>query len=308
MLVTAAGLGCVSVPQPPVAVQRSEWTPASGISGLRLQTEHFDLYVTAKDQLLLEYLPPFLETTFAGYHKLVSPPGEVQKRLAIYLFENRGQWAAFTRRFAPARAPVYLHIKAGGYVDQATATTVVWDLGRDRTLSLVAHEGMHQYFAAYFPNPVVAWLNEGLATQWESFDLKGPRPVFTPRRNYHRANSLREALHGSEGWTPLERLLAMHAGHAVVQTGQTTRGYYAQVWALVLFLREGNNRAYADKFAQLLVDVGTQRLNIAVKAYRAVTPDSGGIPHGEVIFRRYISEDLDGFEAEYRAFAERLVG
>jgi len=58
----------------------------------------------------------------------------------------------------------------------------------------------------------------------------------------------------------------------------------------------------------LLADVGTRRLKIAVRAYRAVTPDSGGLPYGEVIFRRYITEDLDGFEREYRAFAERLVG
>jgi len=307
-LLGSASAGCTSAPMTPVEVQESEWNPAAGISGLQLQTQHYDLYVTAKDPLLIEYLPTFLEAAFAEYGKLAPPPGESQKRVAVYLFDTREQWAAFTRRFTPAQAHVYLHIKAGGYMDHATATTVVWDLGRDRALSLVAHEGMHQYFAAYFPDPVVAWLNEGLATQWESFDLDGPRPIFTPRRNYHRANSLREALYGSEGWTPLKQLLAMHAGQAVVQTGQATRGYYAQVWALVLFLREGNDGAYADQLARLLADVGTQRLTIAVKAYRAVTPDSGNIPYGEVIFRRYITEDLDGFERDYRAFSERLVG
>jgi len=307
MLEAAFLAGCASSTPPPVAAQESDWSPATGINGLQLQTDHYDLYVTAKDKLLIEYLPTFLETTFAEYSKLVPAPSETQRRVATYLFANRGEWAAFTRRFSPARAHIYLHIKAGGYMDHATATTVIWDLGRDRTLALLAHEGMHQYFAAYFPEPVVAWLNEGLATQWESFDLKGPYPTYTPRRNYHRTNSLREALTSEEGWIPLKQLLAMHAGQAVVQTGQTTRGYYAQVWALVLFLHEGNDGAYADKLAQLLADAGTQRLKISVKAYRAFTPEAGDIPDAEVMFRRYITEDLDGFEQQYRAFAERLV-
>lgn len=307
LLGLAAPLGCNSPTPPPIVAQESDWSPAPGINGIHLQTDHYDLYVTAKDDLLMAYLPTFLETAFVEYSKLAPPSNDAQKRMASYLFDNRGQWAAFTRRFSPARANVYLHIKAGGYMDHATATTVIWDLGRDRTLALLAHEGMHQYFAAHFPEPVAAWLNEGLATQWESFDLKGPYPTFTPRRNYHRTNGLREALTSDVGWIPLKQLLAMHAGQAVVQTGQTTRGYYAQVWALVLFMREGNDGAYSDKLVQLLADAGTQRLKITIKAYRAFTPEAGNIPDAEVMFRRYITEDLDGFEQEFRAFAEGLV-
>ena len=303
-LVVPAGCGPAGGP---VVVRESAWSPAAGIEGVRVETSHYDLKVAATDPVLRAVLPTFLETTFASYRSLLPPPPGRPEKLEVYLFETREQWAGFPRRFVPQRAEVYLHIKAGGYVDAATATAVVWDLGRDTTLTLLAHEGFHQYLAKFFPEPVAAWINEGLATQWEAFDLKGGRPIFTPRLNYHRRNSLREALSEPTGWTPVRQLLAMHAGEAVVQTGQATRGYYAQVWALVLFLREGDHREYRRGFDRLLADVGTERMRISVRAYQAGTPGRGPAGYSEMIFRHYITEEMETFEARYRSFCEKLV-
>ena len=298
--------GCSAPAALPVAVRQTQWSPAAGIQGVRLETAHYDLKITAQDPVLREVLPTFLEATFAEYQRILPPPEGRHEKLDVYLFDTREQWAAFTRRFVPQRAHVYLYIKAGGYVDQQTATAVVWDLGRDNTLTLLAHEGFHQYLTKYFPEPVVAWLNEGLATQWEAFDLHAGQPVFTPRLNYHRRNNLRETLAEPEGWIPLRKLLGMNAGEAVVQAGQVTRGYYAQVWSLVLFLREGGNREYARGFADLLNDVGTERLRNRVRAYSAGTTTAGS-SFGEMILRHYVTEDLDTFERAYRDFCERLV-
>lgn len=298
--------GCSAPAGLPVAVRQTQWSPAAGIQGVRLETAHYDLKITAQDPVLREVLPTFLEATFAEYQRILPPPEGRHEKLDVYLFDTREQWAAFTRRFVPQRAHVYLYIKAGGYVDQQTATAVVWDLGRDNTLTLLAHEGFHQYLTKYFPEPVVAWLNEGLATQWEAFDLHAGQPVFTPRLNYHRRNSLRETLAEPEGWIPLRKLLGMNAGEAVVQAGQVTRGYYAQVWSLVLFLGEGGNREYARGFADLLNDAGTERLRNRVRAYSAGTPPAGS-SFGEMILRHYVTEDLGAFERAYRDFCERLV-
>jgi hypothetical protein len=269
-LVVLAGCGPAGGP---MSVRQSEWAPTAGIQGLRVETEHYDLRVTATDPVLREVLPTFLESTFAEYRRLLPPPPGRPQTLEVYLFETREQWAAFTRRFVPQRAHVYLYIKAGGYVDPETATAVIWDLGRDNTLTLLAHEGFHQYVAKFFPEPVVPWINEGLATQWEAFDLKAGRPVFTSRMNYHRRNSLREALSEPTGWIPLGQLLGMHAGG----------------------------------FGRLLADLGTERIRNNVRAYQAGTPAAAPAGYPEMIFRHYITEDLNTFDGQYRTFCEKLV-
>jgi hypothetical protein len=292
----------------PIRVEQKEWRPAPGVNGVELKTDHYQLWVTAKDPVLREHLPIFLETAFREYQELVPLPRQRTEKLTVYLFETKAQWAQFTRRFTPLEARVYLHIQEGAYMDHRTATTVAYDLGRDRTLSLLGHEGFHQYLSACFPDTPPAWLNEGLATQWEAFELKRDRPVFTQRRNFLRRNSLREALSQTEAWIPLRKLLAMHAGQAVVETGQATRSYYAQVWALALFLRQGENGAYAERLGRLLGDLGDGRVRAAALAYRVVAPGAGDISVPEAVFRHYVTEDLAGFEAAYIEFARRLVG
>jgi len=295
--------GCASwQPHPPVAVETQEWKSPTGFTGQQLITEHYDMHITAKDDVLCQYIPPFMETTFAKYCDLKPAPVETNEQLAIYLFETRREWVDFTRHFAPQQADTYLHIQSGGYTDQPRATAVAYDLGRDLTLSLLAHEGMHQYLARYFPETIPAWLNEGLATQWEAFDLRGDRPVFRPRKNFMRTNDLREALNTE--LIPLPELLNMHAGDAVRKTGRKVRTYYAQIWSMFLFLREG---PYAEKFAVLLQDAGTNRQKIALKGYKAVTSDAAAMSDGEILFRQYITEDYDKFINEYREYARLLV-
>lgn len=308
VIVLVAMAGCAShPPPPPVAVEQQDWAAPDGTTGIQLLTRHYDLRVTTRDTLLQEYLAPFMETAFAQYALLIPSTRESSERLVVYLFGTRPEWADFTRRTFPAQAHTYLHIHAGGFMDHASATTVAYDLRRDRTLSLLAHEGLHQYVARHVPERIPAWLNEGLATQFEAFDLRGDRPVFTPRRNFLRKNHLRAAL-GPEGeFIPLSELLRMHAGEAVVETGQTVRTYYAQVWSMMLFLREGADGKYAEAFGKLLADAGAGRIGTTVSGYRAATPDAASTSDGEVIFRRYITEDLGGFMSEYRAFARHLV-
>lgn len=298
--------GCA--PMPEYDVERTTLEGPGGTSGVRLRTDHFDMRVTAKDELLLDYLPPFMETTFAEYQRLVPAPAPPEERLIIYLFNTRDEWAGFTSRRFPAQAQTYLHIHAGGYTDYATATAVAFDLGRDRTLSLLAHEGMHQYFARFFPRPVPPWLNEGLACQFEAFDLKGPYPVFTPRRNFLRRNHLREALAVENGLIDMNRLLNMDAGEAIRRADESTRTYYAQVWSLVLYLREGGGDPDKPGFAALLADLGTQQLMDTLEAFRADHPELGQAGEGELLFRCYIADDLDAFMEDYRDFVLRLVG
>jgi hypothetical protein len=305
LTLVSAGWGCaVSDDVAPVMYEEKSWSPVNGVSGHQLTTEHFDLRLTVRDELLRSYLPAFMETAYREYSLLMPPERNRDERLKVYVFDTRDQWAHFTSTTYPQHAATYLRITAGGYTDQATATAVAFDLRRDRTLSLLAHEGLHQYLAHHFRRTVVPWLNEGLACQWEAFELNEDRPTFTPRKNHLRMNALAEALTTEDGLIPLESLFKMHAGHALHATDRPVRIYYAQLWSLILFLKEG---PHAEEFAELLADAGTDRLDQRVQAYRSEKVANQAISYGELVFRCYITEDLDAFFEQYRAYVRELV-
>ena len=281
--------------------ERREWRSPGGAAGVQLLTEHFDLRVTSPDEELQQYLPDFMEATYAAYTEL-KPPPEATGRLVTYLFADRPQWAAFTQAAFPQRAQIYLHIHSGGYTDPDTAVSVVHDIQRDRTLALLAHEGWHQYLATFGQHWTPPWLNEGMACQFESFELRGRRPVFTPRKNFLRRNSLRAATGNGGGLIELPTLLAINAGDALRNAGISTQSYYAQVWSLVLFLREGENKRYADGLDRLLADLATDAIPSVVTAAAAT-----GQSPGEAVFRHYISDDINAISEQYSRFVRSLL-
>lgn len=290
------------------SVDPSQWTTEPFGKGIRLRTTHFDLRITATDEILREYLGAFMETAFCEYEQMAPPARTLDKRLVIYLFDTRNEWADFTRQRFPHQASTYLHILSGGYTDYASATAVAFDLKRDHTLALLAHEGMHQYFSRCFPRPIAPWLNEGLACQWEAFDLDGPYPIFNPRMNFSRRNHLREALAEDGALIPLRQLLRMDAGMAVREIETSVRTYYAQVWSMVLYLREGDDGKYTERLQLLLHDLGSDASLEKMRAYREAHPEAARDSAGELLFKTYITDDLDTFAFEYREFARRLVG
>ncbi len=88
---------------------------------------------------------------------------------------------------------------------------------------------------------------------------------------------------------------------------QATRGYYAQVWSLVLFLQHHGFGGYASAFENLLKDAGTERLRNRIREYASNTPATAGLGQGEAVFRCYIADDMDFFERQYREFCRKLV-
>jgi len=300
--------GCQPAAKAPAfGLTREQWK-FGDVAGQKLQTDHFDLYVTLTDDLMTEVLPRFLETCHKRYVEVLGDRPADEGRLTTYVFDTRPQWWEFTEKFSPNELGTYQYIANGGYTDQATATAVLWWIGRDNTLAIVAHEGLHQYVARHLREPIPAWLNEGLATQMEAFELNDGVPKFNPRQNFFRRNYLKDALvEQSRGLYALPEFLNMHAGQAVASPLKSTSTYYAQAWALVLFLMEGPNKKYCEGFRMLLQDAGTPALPTAAKAYAVASPESASLGFGEQVFRRYIAEDYDGFMAEYTAFARELV-
>ncbi len=162
----------------PVAVQRSDWT-FHDRPGVELTTQHYLIRTTCKSPTLLKAIPDFLESCWTAYAELLPSQTQPSEPLKTYLFQNRSEWEAFTEDFAPARADVYKKIRSGGYSERGT--TVSHYSSISATLSILAHEGFHQFLELTRGRNIPPWLNEGLACNFESFELDADnRPVFQP--------------------------------------------------------------------------------------------------------------------------------
>lgn len=295
----------VERPHTPVDVKKNEWR-YQGRKGTELLTEHYRLRTTCSYPRLLAMLPEFLESCWKSYANLVPPrEGDPQAALA-YLFQTRREWEVFTKAFSPQRAPTYLLIRSGGYEERGVTVSHYDRMAT--TLSVISHEGLHQYLELTRRGPIPPWVNEGLACYFEAFDLDpSGRAVFKPRDNLIRRNNLRDAFL-NEQLFELRELLSTNAGRVVALPTERVRTYYAQTWSVVLFLLLGDpqREPLAQGFRDLLRDLGEERMTYNARAL-VVSPDRADVERGEAVFRAYVTDDLAAFEQRYRAFLRELL-
>jgi len=275
-----------------------------GNPGQRITTEHYEIYTTLRDEVLLTSLPQAMETGYLFYRQLVPTAREPAQRMPVYLFARRSEWADFTRRLAGPRARTLLKVRRGGYTERGVA--VIEYVAHSITFPLVAHEGFHQYVHHCVNRRVPAWLNEGLAVlcegqRWDSVGLK----EFDPWHNPTRRNTLAEALLRKE-IRPLDELLQISAGHVVGETTRKIGTYYAQLWALVLFLQEGQEGKYAESFTRLRNTLGSQDLEPFARAAH-VKSTYATYSFGRELFCNFISDDLEAVQREYTAFLRQKI-
>lgn len=290
----------------PTAYEREAWS-YRGRAGTKLVTPHYEVYTTLKDQRLVASLPDMMERSFEQYAAMIPPVRTPRERMKVYIFATRGEWADFTRRFTGKRAPHFLLVRNGGYSE--AGVSVIQFVRYDTTFPIVAHEGLHQYLHHYVSDGVPAWLNEGLAVQfegqrWESDGLA----AFEPWRNAVRRNQLAEAL-AQNKLISLKELLETNAGKIIQGPTRRIATYYAQLWALVLFIREGADGKYADGLNRLLSELaaatGPDRYAHAVQ----IGSEPEDYSFSEALFRIFITEDIHAFEREYLEFMRaRILG
>jgi hypothetical protein len=148
---------------------------------------------------------------------------------------------------------------------------------------------------------IPAWLNEGLAVacegqRWGTTRIKAFDPWFNPRRRNQLAEALqRDELHS------LQTLIETHPGKVIQETSRSVSTYYAQVWALVLFLQQGADGKYADGYQRLLDSLDEFDPQQAARA-AYIWSDRETMNAGDALFRSFISEDIETVEQEYLAF------
>jgi hypothetical protein len=227
----------------------------------------------------------------------------------LYMLGTRKEWAALTAKVTGPLAGKYLSIEAGGYCHAGVC--VFWDIGNLATLSVASHEGLHQFFHHRLKDRLPAWMEEGLCSTAEGYEIQGRAVRFTPDRNVLRFNHLRSLISGGR-WVALAELLPMDAGDIAGRPTEHAVGYYGQLWALALFIR--SQPAYRAGMQRLMADAeqGTlhQALNLAPAELAAMRmrPKQYNQAVSVAMFRHYVSGDLEGFESNFKAYARRLAG
>jgi hypothetical protein len=302
-----------------------------GVSGQTIFTRHFVIRTTERLPAIRERLPLLLETALGHYRSAITtlpaPPG----RMETFVMDSRAQWRALVlEQLGPAAGPA-LNITRGGLTARGKA--LLFDIGSGDTLSVAAHEGWHQYTQSTFAQIPPVWMEEGMAVLMEGHRWVGPpaRPVFGPWANMARYDRLVRAVRAGELMS-LEQVLGSTPGGMIGMAspdgaGGDARGagavsapinpqtpivWYSQVWALMLWINEGEGGRYRTGLVAALEDARLGRLGPGVVA-RLNLGDDGTTRHpigqgaGVLVFRAYVEPDLSRAEASYRQFLLRLT-
>jgi hypothetical protein len=260
---------------------------------------------------MLCQVPGFVESAYRGYNSQLPQPIQTETRFTIYLFAERKQWEEFTDVFAGRHALIYRKIKAGAYY--LNGACVAYNIGRERTFSVLGHEGWHQFNSRHFRFRLPSWLDEGIAMLFEVSRYDGGLFFFEPGRNLYRLGDLKKLLMKNRA-IPLKELIAMNPGEVLgADETEAVSAFYAQVYALVRFLREDAYGRRLSDYHRLLLDglrgawpLGDDARRIAADRNIPLTTQWNRAV-GPGLFEHYIGDDLDRIEQEYLAFCRKTV-
>ncbi len=287
---------------------RQPWT-FKGDRGWAFYTPNSIIRTTSTDRKILERLPPFVELSILHYQSDITRLPRPAEPIETYFFDTRNQWETLTRSLMGDRAGIYLSIERGGY--SAKQIGVFYDIGPKDSFVICAHEGWHQYSHSTFKDPMPVWLDEGVACMMEGFrwdDQFPDHPRFMAWANTERFDQLRSA-YNSETLMPIHSLLSLRPQDLMgSSTGQPTAlTYYAQVWALIHFLNEGQGGRYKASLDALLSDtaLGNFRSKLDLPALRQFNTRRTG----PATLLTYLPEGttLGQLDLEYQRFITQLV-
>ena len=88
--------------------------------------------------------------------------------------------------------------------------------------------------------------------------------------------------------------------------------YYSQVWALVQFLRDGENGKYRENFSQLIQDASTGKLAGRLASSKAIVGKVGRhraveLRTGNAVILEYFNSDFANFVDEFNNFVVAIT-
>lgn len=292
------------------AVRSVERWPNEYGDGLAITTEHYLIYTTLLDPLMLAQIPSFVESAYRGYQSQLPEYVSSVNRFTVYLFSDRQQWDDFTAVFAGRQAEMFGKIKVGAYY--LNGSCVAYNIGRERTFSAIGHEGWHQFSSILFKFRLPSWLDEGVAMLFESGRYDGGLFYFDPKDNLYRLSALKRTLQQG-GMMAIKDLVAANPGDVLAADDDAVAAFYSQSYAMVRFLREDAAGIRLDGYRRLLIDglkgnwpIGLQERAIAADRNIPLTVGWNETV-GPQLFRLYIGEDLKQIEGQYLSFCRKIV-
>lgn len=278
-----------------------------GRPGRVIRTTWYRVFTTDTDPAVADRLPLFLEQALEHYTTALCPLPHPPLKLDTFLMATRDEWSSLTRQFMGDQAGRFLAIPRGGFA--AGGRALLWNIGPRDTLAIAAHEGWHQYTQRTFKEGLPIWLEEGIACYMEGHipDRDDPSRVeFSPWANSERYWQLRTARYRGR-LIPLRELLETSPQDLIEGSPERTLTYYAQVWALVHFLRDGQDGRRREALARLIADAAAGRLREQVENRLDIKLDGrDDLRRGSKVFEAYFTNDLDAAQAEYEEYIRRL--
>ena len=283
--------------------------------GHEIITDHSRIRTTIKNGDLRKFLPIFTENALVQYTSALVDLPAPTNRLETYIFGSRDEWVAFTRDRLGEDAQTYLGLGRGGYTSNSVA--ILYDIGPTDTLTILAHEGWHQYSQSVFRQELPVWLEEGISTYMEGYRVDSAgQPVFAAWRNFERFGELRDAVR-RERLIPLEKLLDHTPQQFLNEGREQLLIYYAQVWALTHFLAEGDGGKYREALKEMLNDAVAGKVGSSLAERMGTDEDRRSVQRGisrgglrslpgTLVVRGYFSQNLSTLAAEYDAFLRQI--
>ena len=271
--------------------------------GALIHTPHYDIYTTVNDPSVRRRLPAVMEGALGEYHRVAPGVPLTAQPMKCFVFGTREQWVDFTRRHTGAEAYWYLKINRGGYTNRDWY--VAYFVGEAATLSVAAHEGLHQFAFRHFAGRLPPFLEEGIATMYEDLRWEGDLPRWNLLVNRTRVDALQRAV-TSGSLLPLSKLTQLHAGNVVGESGSQIETFYAQDWAFATFLWSADGGKYRPALRRLIDDTaaGTVFDPTGVHRNAALPWDPAGV---RPMLEHYLGKSLDAIDADYQRFIRKVA-
>lgn len=287
---------------PPVAKTITPWT-FEGRPARTVTTAHYSIHTTIDDEEFLNRLTQVMEGALKQYQQLTPGVPLTDKPLECYVFAMRPQWARFTSEHTGNDAAIYLQINRGGYT--IGDWYVAYFIGDFGTYAVAAHEGWHQYVARHFKSRLPPFLEEGIATTFESITWPNQAPKWNLAVNLSRADRLRTAIQDRLLW-PLEQLCTMHAGDVVSLSGERIETFYAQNWAFAQFMMNAENQKYRPAFQRMLSELASGEAD-QITGRRRGPPQTWDPRTVKPLLEHYLGMDMKRIDIAYQAYIRQLA-
>jgi hypothetical protein len=299
--------------QEPSVISVEQWNDITG-PGLIVTTSHYKIHTTMTDALILRQLPSFLESLHSAYMAEARVNFVSETPNTLYLFETRQQWEQFGELFTAGLWPVYKKIAKGAYYFNGACVT--YNIGRTDTFAIIAHEGWHQFSHRHFKYRPPAWLDEGMAMQFEAFSRMRGRYKFVSSENTMRLHGLRRAF--EQGHRPsLFSLLAENPA-VVIDSSQEDASekitaYYSKVYALIRFLDEYGGGIYKPKKQAMIAALQNGTWRVDAQTSKLLTDRNNILTTkanqeiGVKLFTDFYGKRLDVISEQFEMYCYTLV-